>query len=807
MTEVIRQQLTTQLFGGLEASAETLLSVLRVAKAEKASSKKYDDKAKAKWRLLCLTVNRKGKIRIHKILQLSNGTFTIGTTWSLEEIRAIEIIDYQTFVITLNKSYQWSVDDVKSKNDFILSLIKLCRKYVKKQPQLKNIDEQNLKGEPKEMNSQSQSKTVPKSQVKSADPYEEEWNESNETQLMNLDELMSDFDWKVTGDAAALEAKLQAELVELESSKIYDLIASNDMTDKIVSQIDSTLDEILRVEQWLGFYTSQIQEMAQEVATIDMKNQGLQTQTANQRLLIDELKNLFTSLDLPQETITVLRNESLESSHSIMRVEDAAQTLQACLLQKFDENIQEMNAVREKQDEFKTLSANFAKRFYDFFNQMLLYQTETCLADKSRLSRRGQLKLVGLENLEEYFSRYRGLILWLKEMEERFYNELQTSYIQSINKVYRKEIRELVDTTKTFHLQKPPHPDEIDFVFTPPPLTATSGLHQLTKVSGSSKPNLLSPSPGTPSSVSKSLHTKKDGIKLGGDNVLATSSVLELGAEDKLTPESALMQTLNIVIPVMCREQNFMYYLLHVNNPKSYATRSPTASRWVEKLNQKGDAGKDEEVMKILVDLMDGVFDGIPIDIMNLVDAGLKISTSSSIGMLAFVEHHLGTYMGTNQFYIRNILETIRKKVLNVWKSFMNEQVKAIEETRISSKKRTGIFPFIKTFPRFLERVEGLVEPSPYEARLLANEAYVRLATQVVDSMELAAKTADASADDKEQLNFYVLMIENTHFFLTEVKPRQLEVLKPFIDHSTASYNKHLNAYVLATIRKPLGFL
>lgn len=215
----------------------------------------------------------------------------------MDDIKALEIIDNLTFSITLNKQYIWGVEDAQSKNEFVVTLVKLCRKYVKKQPKFKRIDENLLKGDlpVAEHQSTSPERTQMKSQLKSM-VAEESTTDSKGSQLMNIDELLSDFNWKVTGDAAALEAKLVAESMDLESGQIYGLIESTERTALITAQIDRTLDELGRLENWLFLYSAQLQDMAQEVATIDVKNKGLQTQNANQKILVQEMEELLVTV-------------------------------------------------------------------------------------------------------------------------------------------------------------------------------------------------------------------------------------------------------------------------------------------------------------------------------------------------------------------------------------------------------------------------------------------------------------------------------------------------------------------------------
>lgn len=95
---------------------------------------------------------------MHKSKENANGTFSIGKTWNLDDLSAIESFtsatanpDYQAwagdvgFVITLGKPYYWQAQTDKEKKFFIASLIKIYGKYTNgKSPALSGFDQREL---------------------------------------------------------------------------------------------------------------------------------------------------------------------------------------------------------------------------------------------------------------------------------------------------------------------------------------------------------------------------------------------------------------------------------------------------------------------------------------------------------------------------------------------------------------------------------------------------------------------------------------------------------------------------------------
>ena len=97
-------------------------------------------------------------MRLHKSKENTNGTFSIGKTWFLDDLSAIESFtsptsnpDFQLwagdvgFVVTLGKPYYWQAQTDKEKKFFIASLIKIFSKYTGgRTPILTGFDQREL---------------------------------------------------------------------------------------------------------------------------------------------------------------------------------------------------------------------------------------------------------------------------------------------------------------------------------------------------------------------------------------------------------------------------------------------------------------------------------------------------------------------------------------------------------------------------------------------------------------------------------------------------------------------------------------
>jgi hypothetical protein len=136
-------------------------------------------------RLIIIAVRSTGRVRMHKARENNNGSFSIGKTWNLEELSAIESFSnsalppkddreaqYRSwagglgFIVTITKPYYWQAGTSKEKDFFIASAVKIYRKYTKGLiPELRGFDDQNqavMLGAPPAPQSQGQPAPSPR---------------------------------------------------------------------------------------------------------------------------------------------------------------------------------------------------------------------------------------------------------------------------------------------------------------------------------------------------------------------------------------------------------------------------------------------------------------------------------------------------------------------------------------------------------------------------------------------------------------------------------------------------------------------
>ncbi len=191
----------------------------------------------------------------------------------------------------------------------------------------------------------------------------------------------------------------------------------------------------------------------------------------------------------------------------------------------------------------------------------------------------------------------------------------------------------------------------------------------------------------------------------------------------------------------------------------------------------------------------------------------------------------------SNQDFLNNVLQKLHGNLEAKFKKFVDDQIRAIEETKVKIKKRKGVIHFIRIFPAFSAAVENMLasSASPTDpslpVRRMVDREYDRILKSMFDSLKIIARenpalatgassaitttttassgaTTSADPEDKEALNFHILLIENMNHFLEEAdNARGLEVIDDWREAAQREMTEHMGLYLNAVMRRPLGKL
>ncbi|KAJ1854357.1 hypothetical protein LPJ57_007423, partial [Coemansia sp. RSA 486] len=485
--------------------------------------------------------------------------------------------------------------------------------------------------------------------------------------------------------------------------------------------------------------------------------------------------------------------------------------------------------------------------------------------DKGRATVRGIRVISGPDHVHKLMVKYAGLTLWLKETKPSADKELQALYIQCMNTLYANQTKELVDSCRPFFFR---YRHDVN----------SGGPNPIAEFSFSTNVGPGAGGQGTGTGRRLSLdgisgaahHAIVSAVK-GGDGSGSVSSAGGYGGSgvvpsNDMQPAEAFSIALENVVRNVISEQNFISDLFHYappvhtraaqrsNSRRSASQRSDSDSNeaakarlgenvtfynWVTykvrpienwsapraKLDSKGVVSQTIHFgsVKEVKSMLDLLFGSLVTQLDALVDMGTRFDPSQAVGMLVAVSKALDLCQGTDQGFLINLLERCSEKLESVFQRYISEQARAIEATKFVTKKRMGVLPFARIFPKFIAHVEGLVGETGYSARTIADNAYSRISRLIFDTLESllreAERNAQKNADDKdaqkEQLNTHVLLLENMFVLIAGLqsykahgcRPYFVPILDTYLDHAQIVQRKVSRAYIKDVLSRPMGRL
>ncbi|KAK2744090.1 hypothetical protein FQN55_006958 [Onygenales sp. PD_40] len=647
-----------------------------------------------------------------------------------------------------------------------------------------------------------------------------------------FDDILTDIGWdgKLSEDKRIedLEADVRREIGRVQASSwLGHLELQEGKVDQLARLFDKTIAECDELDGLLMLYAHELNTLADDVAYIEAQSQGLQVQTANQKLLQNELQNLLKTISISSSDLRPLREASLSSPDGIQDAELSLSTLYKAMV-TIDPDIRtnqkrladssgdrggvgvyantevgQMRAVKEKQGEYRNEAQQFLQRLKQYMGLSfkIAEQKTTDAVASSRKPSGGSTKIEpgahGPARQELWM--YNALMLFAREVSEPQWAGIINLYQQQMKKPYQNEFR---DNTMAWKREaRKPTGDEQELLFT----------HQEKDREG----EVLT------TAARKLTVRRGKTVRVPG----AVRSPAVDKADGKIEPYEAFAKSLDDTTQLLAEEQNFVVRFFHLNSlssadfPDLIAGARPEDRR-PPKVSVNESYDPDRDMAKRVEQVMDEIFSPWVTDIQNLADWALNGDPLQGVGVLFSMERKLSAYDETNQEFIVRNLQKIHSRFMGLFNRFVDEQIRAIEETKVKVKKRKGVISFMKTFPLFSATIENMITlPSQetYDIRFSVNDAYEKINRAMWDSLKFIAKEAPGQQaapsgaigdpEDKEALNYHILLIENMNHYIEEVEARDNLILTEWQDRAQHDLREHLRLYTDAVIRRPLGKL
>ncbi|KAK3383999.1 exocyst complex component Sec3-domain-containing protein [Lasiosphaeria ovina] len=640
------------------------------------------------------------------------------------------------------------------------------------------------------------------------------WVPGEQMRARNFDEMRADIDRELNkSQAGGWLARFQEE---------------DERVDGIKKGIDLAINECDELDNLLTLYSVELSTLSDDIAYIEAQGQGLQVQAANQKLLMKELESLLETCAISESDLEALRVAPLDSSGGIEEIESALVTLYKAMMKidpamgnndsrkSEDESGDQslglntdygnMRIVQEKKEMYTAESSLFMRRLVEFMARQF---DDSFRATRSALD--GALsKKVDPRNHEtgrEMLWIYSPLVLYARDVDLDNWNRIVQIYQDRCHPIYKAEFREAMDAWKK-NARKMTG-EESELLFTSQQEKKEEGLATTARKLTVKRSQTLARSLRSPL----------------GDGSSRTN--LDKTPDGRAIPYEVFAGVLDDLLPLVEMEQNFIVDFFHATTleqadfPDLVATSRPRDRRGGD-LKRHRLMEPDRELARRVTRAMEAIFLFLEPNLQQLMDWVLNMDPLQGVGILGTLERKMADMGQSNQDFLNNMLQKLHGNLEAKFRKFVDDQIRAIEETKVKIKKRKGVIHFMRIFPQFSTAVENMLSgvDSSLSVRRMVDREYDRILKSMFDSLKViarenpavgaagAAGVNSADPEDKETLNFHILLIENMNHYLEEVdNPRGLEVLDDWKEAAQQELGEHMGLYLNAVMRRPLGKL
>ncbi|XP_078404171.1 exocyst complex component 1 isoform X4 [Cetorhinus maximus] len=770
---------------------ERLLSIVNVCKAGK----------KKKNCFLCATVTTERPVQVNvvKVKKSDKGDFyKRQTAWALRDLAVVDAKDANKenpeFDLHFEKVYKWVASSTAEKNTFISCIWKLNQRYLRKKIEFVNVSSQLLEELPKvteESVPSGENQSVTGGDEESLDEYQE----LNAREEQDIEIMMDGCEYAIS-NAEAFAEKLSSELQVLDGANIQSIMASEKQVNILMQLLDEALKEVDEIEHKLSSYEEMLQSVKEQMDHISQSNDLIQLSNTNNMKLLEEIEFLVNYLDLSKGHIKALTDGDLSSSKGIEACTNAAEALLQCMNVALRPGHDELQAVQQQQQQFKDLREQFARRLANHLNNVFVQQGH----DQSSTLAQHSAELTLPKHLPFHrdLLRYAKLMEWLKNTDREKYEGLNKNYVDYISRLYEREIKEFFEVAKI----KMTGTSKEGKKFATLPRKESAVKQDLESLHGSS---------GKLTGSTSSLN--KLSVQGSGNRRSQSSSLLDMGnmsasdldVADRTKFDKIFEQVLSELEPLCLAEQDFIskFFKLQQNPalPGSVTADSTDIdggplSRQHNLLGDRHSVPSEKEETGVIRSMMIKVFRCIEPELNNLISLGDKIDSFNSLYMLVKMSHHVWTaenvdpasFLSTT---LGNVLVTVKR---NFDKCILN-QVKQMEEVKISKKSKVGILPFVSGFEEFAELAESIFRNA--ERRGDLDKAYTKLIRAVYNNVEKVANESQKTPRD-------VVMMENFHHIFSTLSRLKIACLETERREAKHKYTEHLQSYVIYSLGQPL---
>uniref|UniRef100_A0A452QQ79 Exocyst complex component 1 n=1 Tax=Ursus americanus TaxID=9643 RepID=A0A452QQ79_URSAM len=297
-------------------------------------------------------------------------------------------------------------------------------------------------------------------------------------------------------------------------------------------------------------------------------------------------------------------------------------------------------------------------------------------------------------------------------------------------------------------------------------------------------------------------------VQSSGNRRSQSSSLLDMGnmsasdldVADRTKFDKIFEQVLSELEPLCLAEQDFIskFFKLqqHQSMPGTMTEAEDLDGGIFSRQHNAGVPPPVSSEKDMIRQMMIKIFRCIEPELNNLIALGDKIDSFNSLYMLVKMSHHVWTAQNVDpasflSTTLGNVLVTVKRN----FDKCISNQIRQMEEVKISKKSKVGILPFVAEFEEFAGLAESIFKNA--ERRGDLDKAYTKLIRGVFVNVEKVANESQKTPRD-------VVMMENFHHIFATLSRLKISCLEAEKKEAKQKYTDHLQSYVIYSLGQPL---
>nr|GMD89082.1 Exocyst complex component SEC3A [Ipomoea batatas] len=757
----------------IEGTKQTVLMSIRVAKSRGIWGKpgsKLGRGQMAKPRVLAISAKEKGQQTraFLRVLKYSTGgVLEPAKLYKLKHLSKVEVVTNDPSGCTFTLGFdnlrsasvappQWTMRNVDDRNRLLLCILNLCKDVLGRLPKVIGIDVVEMalwaKNTAAVISKQKGGdlQAVPVAAVEA----EADMRVTVERELVSqaeeedMEALLGTYVIGI-GEAEAFSERMKRELQALEAANVHAILENEPLIDEVLQGLESASNCVEDMDEWLSIFNLKLRHMREDIESIEVRNNKLEMQSVNNKVLIEQLDKLLEKLRIPSEYAASLTSGSFDEARMLQNIEACewlTNALRGLEAPNLDPSYAKMQAVKEKQAELDKLKTTFVRRASEFLRDYFSSLVDFMISDKSYFSQRGQLKRPDHADLRYKCRTYARLLQHLKSLDKNCLGPLRKAYCTSLNLLLRREAREFANE-----------------------------LRASTKAS------------------------RNPTVWLEG----STGSSQSVNNADTSTVSEAYAKMLTIFIPLLVDESSFFAHFMCfevpalvppgglANGNKSVQDEEDDDDLGIMDIDDNDNkAGKSSSELEALNDSLHDLLDGIQEDFYAVVDWAYKIDPLRCISMHGITERYISGQKADAAGFVRILLDDLESRISMQFSRFVDEACHQIERNE-RNVRQLGVLSYIPRFATLATRMEQYIQG---QSRDLVDQAYTKFVSTMFATLDKIAQAEPKYADIMLLENYAAF--QNSLYDLANVVP----TLARFYHQASESYEqactRHINVII-----------